>query len=263
LKVFSVVDELIKRREDFYKNLVEGKNFKDYFVGSTLSIILFCFVYGLTMGFYSGGLQILYSAIKIPILLLVSLYLTIPTYYLLYSLLGGKRSLSQTVILLLSSITIMATVLIALVPVNLFFILTAVRSTLTYIFTVLLNITVFTLGGFFALQYFISGAKELYQEPGGNWRPAFLLGSLVLIFVGTQMAWVLRPYFNYYPLFIRPLESNFYTAFLELMVKSSGGIGILVVLLGVSLFIWILYSALKPDERTKLKQSLKLAPAPA
>jgi hypothetical protein len=260
LKVFSVVDELIKRREDFYKNLVEGKNFKDYFIGSTLSILLFCFIYGLTMGFYSGGLQILFSAIKIPILLLVSMYLTIPTYYLLYSLLGGKRSLSQTVILLLSSITIMATVLIALVPVNLFFILTAVRSTMTYIFTVLLNITVFTLGGFFALQYFISGAKELYQEPSGSWRPAFLLGSLVLIFVGTQMAWVLRPYFNYYPQFIRPLESNFYTAFFELIVdaQSSGRMGILVILLGAFLFIWILYSALKPDERTRLKQSLKL-----
>jgi hypothetical protein len=257
LRVFSVVDELIKRREDFYEALVEGKNFKEYFVGSTLSILLFSFIYGLTMGFYSGGLQILFGAIKIPILLLVSMYLTMPTYYLLYSLLGGKRSLSQTVILLLSSITIMATVLIALVPVNLFFIITAVKSSLTYAFTVLLNITIFTLGGFFALHYFIKGAKKLYKESGENWKPAFLLGSIVLIFVGTQMAWVLRPYFNYSPQFIRPLESNFYTAFFELITESTGRIGILVALLGAALFILMLYSALKPEEWTQYKAGIE------
>lgn len=257
MKTLSVVDELIKRREDFYETLVEGKNFKEYFIGSTLAIFLFSFIYGLTMGSYSGGLQILYSAIKIPILLLVSLYLTMPTYYLLYTLLGGKRSLSQTVILLVSSITIMATVLIALVPVNLFFIITAVKSSLTYAFTVLLNITVFALGGSFALHYFIKGAKKLYQESGENWKPAFLLGSLVLIFVGTQMAWVLRPYFNYYPQFIRPLESNFYTAFIELITESTGRIGILVTLLGAALFIWMLYSALKPEGWTQFKPSIE------
>jgi hypothetical protein len=257
LRAFSIVDELIKRRDEFYQNLVEGKGFKNYFIGSTLSILLFSFLYGLTMGFYSGGLQIVYSAIKIPILLLVSLYLVLPTYYLLYSLLGGKRSLNQTVILLLSSITIMATVLIALLPVNLFFIITAVKSSLTYAFTVLLNITIFALGGVFALHYFIKGAKKLYQDPGENWKPAFLLGSLVLIFVGTQMAWVLRPYFNYFPQFIRPLESNFYTAVSELITESGGRVGILLAVLGIILFIWILYSALKPEDWGRYRVQLE------
>ncbi len=185
------------------------------------------------MGIYAGGLQILFAAIKVPVLLLISLYLTVPSYYVLYLLLGGKRTLAQTVTLLLFGFTIMSTVLMAFVPVNLFFILTTAKSPATYAFTVLFNIAIFTLGGFFALTYFIKGAKFLYREPYENWKPAFLLGSLILMFVGTQLAWVLRPYFNYYPLFIRPLESNFYTAVVELIARYMGGIGVLAIFLGL------------------------------
>jgi len=232
LKAFSVVEEFIKRRDGFLKNLTEETNLKNYFVNSTFAILVFSAVYGATMGIYSGGLQIVYSAIKIPILLLVSFYLTVPSYYVLSLLLGGKGTLGQTVVLLLSSFTIMSAVLIALVPVNLFFIITTTKSSTTYAFTVLLNIAIFALGGFFTLAYFIKGAETLYREPSENWKPAFLLGSIILMFVGTQLAWVLRPYFNYYPSFIRPLESNFYTAVIELSLQFGSGVVSAFLILG-------------------------------
>lgn len=226
LGVLFVVDEFMKRRDEFFENLAEGKNLRDYFVGSTFYIVVFSAIYGMTMGAYAGGLQVLYSAVKIPMLLLVSLCLTVPSYYVLYSLLGGRGTLGQTITLLLASFTIMSTVLIALVPVNLFFIITSEKSSTTYVFTVLLNIVIFALGGFFAIGYFITGAKKLY--PSENWGPAFLLGSLVLMFVGTQLAWVLRPYFNFYPNFIRPIEGNFYTAVIRLILKTAGISGVLL-----------------------------------
>lgn len=118
----------------------------------------------------------------------------------------------------------MSTVLIALVPVNFFFVITSEESLTTYAFTVLLNIVVFALGGFFAISYFIAAAKKLY--PSENWKPAFLLGSIILMFVGNQLAWVLRPYFNFSPHFIRPLEGNFYTAVISLITKTMGMFGI-------------------------------------
>ncbi len=246
LEIFSIVDEFIRRRDEFFKNLAEEKNLENYFVGSTLAILVFSAIYGATMGIYSGGLQIVYSAIKVPILLLISLYITVPSYHVLYSLLGGKRTLGQTVMLLIFSFTIMSTVLIAMVPVNLFFIITTAESFATYAFTVLMNITIFTLGGFFALTYFIKGAKTLYQEPSENWKPAFLIGSTILMFVGTQLAWVLRPYFRYYPHFIRPLENNFYTAITELIVRSMGTGGTALIVVGLILVGWLFYSALTP-----------------
>ena len=247
--MLAVLEEFIKRSDEFLKNLVEEKNFETYFVNSNLAILCLSAIYGATMGLYAGGLQIFYSAVKVPMLLLISLYLTVPSYYVLYSLLGGKRTLRQTMILLLSGFTIMATVLLAFVPVNLFFILTTTRSVEAHSFTALLNIAIFVLGGFFALIYFIKGAKVLYKESTEKWRPAFIIGSLILMFVGTQLAWVLRPFFNYYQFFIRPLESNFYTAVLTLLVRSAGPTGALVAVAGLVFLGLVFYSELMQSKK--------------
>jgi hypothetical protein len=250
LKVLPVVEEFIKRRDDFLKNLTAEKNLKTYFVNSNLAILVLSAIYGATMGIYGGGLQILYSAIKVPMLLLVSLYITVPSYYVLYSLLGGKRTFGQTVMLLLLGFTIMSTVLIAFVPVNLFFILTSPRSYESHNFTTLLNIAIFALGGFFALTYFVKGAETLYRGSSENWKPAFILGSIILMFVGTQLTWVLRPFFNYYELFIRPVEGNFYTAVSDLLMRTTGLIGTMIVAILAALLVgWLFLSVFIPTKK--------------
>ncbi len=247
--LLAVLEEFLKRSDQFYVNLAEEKDFETYFVNSNLAILLLSACYGATMGLYSGGLQIVYSAVKVPILILISLYLTVPSYYVLYSLLGGKRSLRQTITLLLSGFTIMAIILLAFVPVNLFFIITTPRSSDAHSFTALLNIAIFTLGGFFALIYLIKGGKVLYNEPGEEWKPAFLVGSVILAFVGTQMAWVLRPFFNYYEFFIRPLESNFYTAVISLVSRFAGLSGAIIVACGLLVLAILFLSALLPPKK--------------
>ena len=215
-EVFSVVELFIKRRDVFLKNLIEEKQLKLYFINSNLAIAIFSAVYGATMGFYAGGLQIIYDAIKIPLLLLISMYITVPSWYVLSSLLGGKITFRQIVVLLLSGLAVMSVVLIALVPVNFFFILTTANTTYTtYGFLVLLNITIFALAGLFALTFLLKGFSKVYSE--AEWIFAFVVGSVLFMFVGTQLAWVLRPYFHYYPGFIRPVEKNFYVALIELI----------------------------------------------
>lgn len=236
------MEEFIKQSDKFLKNLTEEKDLATYFVNSNLAILVLSAIYGATMGTYASGLQILYSALKVPMLLLLSLYLAVPSYYVLYSLLGCKQTLGQTVVLLLFGFTIMSTVLIALVPVNLFFIITTTKSFEAHAFTALLNIAIFALGGFFALTCFVKGAQVLFREPSENWKPAFLLGSIILMFVGTQLAWVLRPFFNYYAWFIRPLESNFYTAVITLISRSMGVFGPMMVAFGFIFVVWLFYS---------------------
>ncbi len=249
--LLAVLEEFLKRSDQFLLNLAEEKNLNTYFVNSNLAILLLSACYGATMGLYSGGLQIVYSAVKVPILILLSLYLTVPSYYVLYSLLGGKRSLRQTVTLLLSGFTIMAIILIAFVPVNLFFIITTPRSSNAHSFTAFLNIAIFTLGGFFALIYLTRGAKVLYKEPSEEWKPAFLVGSVILALVGTQLAWVLRPFFNYYEFFIRPLEGNFYTAVLLLIFRFAGFLGSVVVLGGLGFLALLFLFALLPPKKAQ------------
>src|SRR5207244_7953439 len=110
--------------------------------------ILFAAIYGATMGALPGGLQILYNVIKIPLLLLISLYVALPTYYVLDAFSGGDISLRQTAAVILSSFSIMSIVLLAFVPVNLFFILTTPgQGFQTYAFIVLLNVGIFAIAG--------------------------------------------------------------------------------------------------------------------
>jgi hypothetical protein len=164
----------------------------------------------------------------------------------------------------------MSTVLIALVPINLFFVITTTRSSDTYAFMVLLNIAIFTLAGLFGLTNFVKGAKVLYGGSSENWKPAFLLGSLILMIVGTQLAWVLRPYFDYYPWFVRPLESNFYTAMSRLTSQfiGPGGasfVAIVLVVIIVLLFVFTLGSAgeeLPPRQPAKSEEPSKQVMGP-
>lgn len=214
----SVFEEFIKRSDDVFDNIAQQKNLKTYFVNANLAIIVFSLLYGATMGVYPSGWQILFTAVKIPLLLLLSVYITAPSFYVLSSLLGGESSFSQLLVLFLSSLTIMSTVLLALFPVNLFFILTTANASFTtYAFIVLLNVAIFGLAGLFTLIYLFSGYTKLYKDI--DYAAAFFIESIIFIFVGTQLSWVLRPYFHYYPSFIRPIEDNFYIAILRLIYR--------------------------------------------
>ena len=81
---------------------------------------------------------------------------------------------------------------------------------------------IFTLAGLFTLAYLLSGFMKMY--PGIGWAIAFFVGSIIFMFVGTQLAWVLRPYFHYYPQFVRPVEKNFYIAMIEMIIRLLRGV---------------------------------------
>ncbi len=253
-RFLSTVELVLKKRNQMFADVHDKRNLNQYFIDLQVAVLLFTAIYGATMGLYSGGLQILFSAFKIPLLLFLTLYICLPTFYVLDSLLGGTLALRQLLTILLAGFTIMATILLAFMPVSLFFLFT----TMDYVFIVLLNVAVFGLAGIGALVYFLQGFFKFYRlqsqpgpqdaqvnkcpscgqdtREGQSFCPScgtrivrrrdegfrasslpILIGCVVLIFVGTQLAWILRPYFHYYPYFIRPLGGNFYTALLRLL----------------------------------------------
>ena len=256
IRFLGTVETVLKSRNQLFANIHDKRHLTRYFVDLQILIFLFAAIYGATMGLYSGvPIQVLFSALKIPLLLFVTLYICVPTFYVLDSIMGGALSLRQMLTILLAGFTIMVTILLAFIPVSLFFLLT----TSDYGFIVLLNIAIFGLGGLGALLYFLQGYFAFYRletEPGPvaseikecpscqrptRERQAFcpgcgtrimrtkdsgfrasslpiFVGVAILIFVGTQLAWILRPYFNFDPLFIRPLGGNFYVTLLRLLL---------------------------------------------
>ncbi|NHJ12670.1 MAG: hypothetical protein EAX95_03300 [Candidatus Thorarchaeota archaeon] len=216
---FETLAHYIQDREGVYEDIKNERNMLNHVITSTLATVLFGALYGAVMGTYAGGVQILYDAIKIPLLLLVAVYVSLPTFFVLNGILGGELSFRQMAVLFAVSITVMATLLIAFLPVTLFFMLTTPERTFsTYAFTVLLNVFFFAISGLTAVAYLLQGFSRIHGE-NKKWVPAMVIGTGVLAFVGTQLAWVLRPYFHLSLEFIAPPSGNFYIALFGLIAR--------------------------------------------
>jgi hypothetical protein len=190
--------------------------------------------YGLVMGSSHSLWQSLASAVKLPILFLLTLAICLPTLYLFNLLCGGRLSARQALALVLSAITVTATLTLAFALITLFFMVTAQ----SYPFFILLNTAILLLTGSVGLSFLVSGMhsmnaqaraelpvavdsveaiEQIVQTPAPQPRPVsmnlLLIWVLLYGFVGTQLAWTLRP-FHGDPsmpfILFRPVESNFY-----------------------------------------------------
>ncbi|MHA1289182.1 MAG: hypothetical protein ACTSPB_17475 [Candidatus Thorarchaeota archaeon] len=216
---FDTLSLFIRDREAVYENVKNETNLKEYAITAILGTIISAALYGAVMGLYAGGIQILYDAIKIPLLLLISLFVSLPTFFVLNGILGGELSLRQMSVLFMISVTVMSVMMIAFLPVTLFFTLTTPERTFTaYGFTILLNVIFFGISGITAVIYLLNGFSSIHGE-NKKWVPAMIIGSAVLAFVGTQLAWVLRPFFHASMDFVAPPEGNFYIALFILIAR--------------------------------------------
>jgi hypothetical protein len=199
--------------------------------------------YGLVMGSSHSLWQALASAFKLPILFLLTLAICLPTLYLFNLLCGGRLSARQALALVLSAITVTAALTLAFAPITLFFMVTAQ----SYPFFILLNTAILMLTGTVGLSFLIGGMRSMNAQaraeqaepaeppeaaeqiaPARVPQPRPVSMNLLLIwvllygFVGTQLAWTLRP-FHGDPsmpfILFRPVESNFYLGVVQTIMR--------------------------------------------
>ena len=152
------------------------------------------FVYGAVMGSYSGlgfgrPLQILYSGIKVPFLLLVTFLLCLPSFYVLNAAAGLREDFPLALRAVMSTQGCVAVILAALAPLTAFVYLAGTG----YASAVLVNGVMFAVASAGA-----QGVVKRYygplvaRSPRHGWMK---WGWLALyVFVGIQMGWVLRPF---------------------------------------------------------------------
>ena len=178
-----------------------------------VSSIAFLAVYGAVLGSTHSLIQALSSAVKLPILLLATMLICIPTLYVFSVLFGSNQRLSQSLALVLSSITVMAVLMLSFASITLFFMLT----TSGYQFFKLLNVLFFMVAGIISMLFLIQGMRVVSTSDGeqGRFGRRLVLFFWIWLytFVGSQMAWTLRPFVGYpnskFEL-IRELGGNFY-----------------------------------------------------
>jgi hypothetical protein len=156
--------------------------------------------------------QGLSSAVKLPLLFLATLVICAPTLYFFNLIFGSNQSLSQNVALILTAITVTAVLMLSFAPIVLFFLLT----TNHYQFFKLLNVGLFTISGFVGVGFLSRGMRIVSfggKEGARARRNVVRLWILIYAFVGSQMAWTLRPFVGApgleFELF-RQLGGNFY-----------------------------------------------------
>ena len=149
---------------------------------------------GAVMGVFSGlgpgrQLQIIYSAVKVPILLLATFTVCLPSFFVLNTLFGLRRDFPVVTRSLLATQGGLAVILASLAP------FTAVwyASSANYQHAILFNAFVFAAAS-------VSGQwiLQAYYRPLiiKNKRHQWLMWTWIGIYalVGIQMGWVLRPF---------------------------------------------------------------------
>ena len=159
-----------------------------------LMLLVFGGFYGAVMGSFGGFAgdrvwQILFAAVKVPLLLVATFLIGLPNYFVLNSLLGLRRDFAQAVRTLVATQAGVAVVLASLAPLTAWW----YASSNDYAAAVRFNLLIFATASL-AAQMLL---KKLYWPLIRNdSRHAWMLWIWLAIyaFVGIQMAWVLRPF---------------------------------------------------------------------
>ena len=186
------IDDVLRRRRWAEDNQSPSKT-----LATLAGLLVICgAIFGAALGTFGGITpdrfeQILYSAIKVPLLLVATFAISLPSFYVLNMLFGVGDDFRRAVRALVATQAGIAIVLAALAPYTLFFYL----SSSDYQGAILFNAMLFTIATFTGQWMLRLDYRKLIQKNPVHRR---LMIGWVTIYaaVGIQMGWVLRPFFG-------------------------------------------------------------------
>ncbi|MCL4302655.1 MAG: actin-binding WH2 domain-containing protein [Anaerolineae bacterium] len=192
--LLAITGAILQRPGEFFNEIRDGIGLTEKIEALLITSTLFLAIYGAVLG--SGHpLQALSSAIKLPLVFLASLIACAPTLYIFDLLLGSKRSLNQTIAVLLTAVTAMAVLLFSFTS-----IIIAFRLMLSeYQFFNLLNVGFLVIAVSIGVLYLVTGLSRSSGTKTHILHDLFYVCWIILfLFMISQVAWSLRPFF-YYP----------------------------------------------------------------
>ena len=190
----TIIETILRNRIFFFGEIRGEKNLGEKLLDMLISCVVFLAIYGGVMGASHSVAQAISSAIKLPILFLVTLIICTPSLHFFNILFGSKQKLMQTVTVILTAMTTTSVILVSFAPITLFFLVTS-RN---YAFFLLLNVFFFTIGGIMGLVFLGEGVAMISESDNNEGlkarRTIFFLWILLYAFVGSQMAFTLSPF---------------------------------------------------------------------
>lgn len=208
----SAFMELLQDRDRFVKDIVEGTDLSGKLRSLGVVAATTLALFGAIIGSQHNLLQAVSSCVKLPILFLLTNAICLPTLFIFGSFFGSRRSVLQLATLLMAGTAVMGIVLVGFAPVTLVFVVT----TENYQFLKLLNVAFFAVAGLLGILFFnrfLAQSVEDGAEPMRAQQHFLYFWFLLYAFVGTQLAWTLRPFFGAPTMqfeIVREFGGNFY-----------------------------------------------------
>ncbi|MEB3360396.1 MAG: actin-binding WH2 domain-containing protein [Synechococcales bacterium] len=188
---FYFLDYILRAQTALFEQIHSQKELPRIIASMSILCILLSAIYGVVMGMYNGVLQAIASAIKLPILFLLTALICIPSLYTFNVLLGQSFKFLQTVALMVMTLGTTTILLASLAPIAFFFGLT----TQNYQFLLLMHVLIFGLCGIYGVRYLYRGCSYIafrMEQPLNNLLLRIWIGIYAI--VGMQLGWRLRPF---------------------------------------------------------------------
>jgi hypothetical protein len=140
--------------------VVEDRGLGRLTVQMLISSMIALACYGAVLGSFHSVLMALTSAVKLPLLFLITLAICLPTLYLFNLVFGARLSIRQSLSLVMVALTVTAMLALAFAPISLFFLITAPD----YGFFKLLNVAILALSAIVGLRFLTGGMRVLNEN---------------------------------------------------------------------------------------------------
>lgn len=213
----TVIDQLLRARHKLLARLDNPAEHLTIMRAALLATLLSGFAFGAALGLHRGGLQLVYAAVKLPLVLLLTAALATPALTALQHAVGARFNPRRDVALVLSSLALASLVIAATSPL----VVLAALLELDYHLTILLVVACCCLGGAFGMSLL---ARGLAANTDAN-RFVLLVSLATFMVVGAQLSWVLRPFLvrpRAEIAFLRPVESTFGESVMTSLRSSAG-----------------------------------------
>ena len=193
-RIFTMSEWIMRDRTSFFEEVRTHHNLSAKLRSMVLSCLFYLALFGVVLGMSHSWMQALMSAVKLPMLFLVTLLICLPTLYFFNLLYGSQLTFQQTTTLMMAAVTITGALTLAFASISLFFWLTIGEQ---YTILILLNVGVLGISSWWGLSFLRQGMRHVQRHTLDVRQGRILITWLVIYaFVGTQMAWALRPFFG-------------------------------------------------------------------